>query len=92
MTIEIYTKEGCPACDNAKVTLQNMNKPFMEYKFNEDFTREILLSKFPEAKTFPVIVIDGYHIGGYRELVEHINNEIRDTRKVLLEDSQYFGA
>jgi glutaredoxin 3 len=92
MAIEIYTKQGCPACDSAKTTLQNINKPFVEYKFNEDFTREVLLSKFPEAKTFPVIVIDGFHIGGYRELVEIINEEIKDTRKILLEETQYFGA
>ena len=92
MAIEIYTKEGCPACDNAKTTLRNINKPFVEYKFNEDFTRDVLLSKFPEAKSFPVIVVDGFHIGGYRELVEQINSEIQDTRKLLNEDSNYFGA
>jgi len=91
MAIEIYSMEGCPACVDAKTTLRNMNKPFIEYKLNEDFTREVLLSRFPEAKTFPVIVVDGFHIGGYRELVEQINKEVNDTRKVLLEDN-YSGA
>ena len=90
MTIEIYSKDGCPYCVKAKQLLSSHNKDFMEYKLNEDFSREILLSKFPEAKTFPVIVIDGMNIGGYDQLFLYITEERLDNRKLLNE--QYFGA
>ena len=90
MTIEIYSKDGCPYCVKAKQLLSSHNKDFMEYKLNEDFSREILLSKFPEAKTFPVIVIDGMNIGGYDQLFLYITEEKLDNRKLLNE--QYFGA
>lgn len=90
MTIEIYSKDGCPSCVKAKQLLNMHSKDFMEYKLNEDFTRDVLLSKFPEAKTFPVIVIDGFNIGGYDQLFQYITEERLDNRKLLNEN--YFGA
>jgi len=91
MAIELYSKTNCSHCDQAKQLLRTHGKDYIEYKLDEDFTREILLSKFPEAKTFPVVVVDGFHIGGYQQLLHQLNEETSDTRKVLLEGS-YYGA
>ena len=33
------------------------------YQLDEDFTREEFLEKFPGAKTFPQVVVDGKHVG-----------------------------
>lgn len=85
MAIEIYSKNNCVFCEQAKQLLKTHGKNFTEYKLDEDFTREILLSKFPEAKTFPVVVIDGFNIGGFQQLQQQINEETSDSRKVLLE-------
>ena len=85
MNIEIYTKPDCPYCTNAKTTLRDRQIPFTEYKLNEDFTREILLNKFPEASTYPVVVIDNFRIGGYTELLEKLNENLHDSRKILNE-------
>ena len=35
---------------------------------NKDFTREEFFMKFPNAKTFPQIIINNEHVGGYYEL------------------------
>jgi glutaredoxin 3 len=83
--IEIYSKTNCPYCTRAKQLLNTMNIPFNEYKLDEDFTREIVLEKFPNAKTYPIVVVDGFHIGGYSQLVEKINSENTDNRKLLTE-------
>lgn len=48
---------------------------YNELKLNEDFTKENLLELFPSAKTFPVIVIDGFNIGGYNQLEKLILTE-----------------
>lgn len=80
----LYTKDNCSYCMNAKSLLVNKNISFKELKLGEDFTRESLLEMFPEAKTFPVIVVDGFNIGGYADLKEQINNDI-DNRKFLIE-------
>ena len=61
-------------------------KDYIEYKLDEDYTREILLSKFPEAKTYPVVVVDGFHIGGFEQLKKQLMEETSDHRKVLLEN------
>lgn len=91
MAIEIYSKNNCSFCEQAKQILRMHGKNYIEYKLDEDFTREVLLSKFPEAKTFPVVVVDGFNIGGFEQLKQHLVEETSDTRKVLLEQD-YFGA
>lgn len=83
--IEIYSKENCTYCVSAKNLLTSRNKLFTEHKLGVDYTREQLLEKFPNAKSFPVIVVDGYHIGGFVELNKILTEESMDTRKLLNE-------
>lgn len=73
MSYVIYAKENCSYCIRAIGALQNAKETY-EYKvLNKDFTREELLERFPEAKTFPQIeTADGTYIGGYTELKEHL--------------------
>jgi len=71
--IEIYGKTQCPYCDMAKALCEQKGLDF-EYKlFGEDFSREELMETFPEARTFPQIIVDGQKIGGYVELKEHLS-------------------
>ena len=86
MNVVIYSKPDCPYCVNSKLLLQSKNISYRELKLNEDFTREHLSELFPNAKTFPVIVIDGFNIGGYTQLVQKLNEETGDNRKFLSEE------
>ena len=75
MHVQIYTKENCIFCTKALKLAQKINAKYEEhtydkYMLNEDFNREQLLEKFPYAKTFPQITIDGIHIGGYTEFAK----------------------
>jgi len=83
--IEIYSKENCVYCDRAKNLMRDLQIPFVEHKLNVDFTREFLLEKYSEAKSFPVIVIDGFFIGGYTQLAEQLNEQANSTKKLLNE-------
>jgi len=65
--IEIYTKENCIFCSMLKTFLNEKNMFFKEMKLNQDFTREFILEKYPNVQTYPVVVVDGYMIGGYTE-------------------------
>tara|TARA_B100000035_G_scaffold311684_1_gene321682 strand:- start:517 stop:762 length:246 start_codon:yes stop_codon:yes gene_type:complete len=71
MKIEIYSKPACPFCDKAlflaQQVVQESSHTYNKYMLNEDFTREELFEKFPTARTFPQITIDGESIGGYTE-------------------------
>ena len=45
---------------------------YKKYMLDVDFSREDLMSKFPEARTFPQITQDDQYIGGYTELEKHL--------------------
>ena len=66
MNIEIYSRTNCGYCDRAKIRLQKHNPKI--HMLDQDYTREDFFKKFPNAKTFPQIIINDKHIGGYHEL------------------------
>ena len=86
MNVILYSKDNCSYCTNAKLLLTSKGISFSELKLGEDFTRETLLEMFPEVKTFPVIVIDGFNIGGYVQLKEKLDTELKEQRKFLTEE------
>lgn len=70
--IEIYGKEHCPFCDMAKVLCTRKELEYKYFQLGEDFSREEMIKKFPTARTFPQIVVDGEKIGGYDQLNEKL--------------------
>ena len=66
MDVEIYSKTNCGYCTRARIKLQKHSPKI--YMLNQDYTREEFFTKFPNAKTFPQIIINNQHIGGYNEL------------------------
>ena len=85
MQVEIYTKDDCPYCQMAKVELARRSIAFSEQKLNKDFSREHILEKFPTAKTFPIIVLDGFYIGGYTQLREYLEEQAKTDQTLLNE-------
>jgi glutaredoxin 3 len=84
MFVEIYTKENCSYCKLAKAFLAKNNISFSESKLDRDITKEYIKEKFPNALSFPIIILDGFFVGGYNELKEHINANNSD--KILLNE------
>ena len=79
MNIDIYGKTQCPYCDMAKrlaqQTCENSEQglhTYNYYQLDTDFTREELFEKFPGARTFPQIQIDGKNIGCYTDLETYL--------------------
>ena len=66
MQAEIYSKTNCVYCDKAKIRLAKYNPRI--FMLDKDFTREEYFQKFPNAKTFPQIIINNEHIGTYNQL------------------------
>ena len=86
MKIEIYTKPNCSYCAHAKEFMKERNIAYTEYKLDIDFNRDLVLSKFPDAKTYPIIVVDDHYIGGFVDLKEKYN----PTK--LLDSGEWNGA
>ena len=76
MKVEIYSKTNCGYCDRAKMKLRHY-KPKV-HMLDNDYTREDFLLKFPNAKTFPQIIINNKHIGGYHELEKWLAFNVPD--------------
>ena len=72
MNIEIYGKDNCPQCDSAKALSQSYD--YVYRKLGVDFTREQLFEQFPEARTFPQIVVGGNKVGGYEQFLKYIED------------------
>ena len=66
MNIEIYSKINCVFCNKTKIRLQKHNPKIK--MLDKDFNREEFFEKFPNARTFPQIIINNKHVGGYAEL------------------------
>lgn len=73
MKVMVYSKDACPYCVKAINLLKTTDLEFEELKLDKNFTREELKEWFPDAKTFPVILLDKMWIGGYNELVEVVD-------------------
>jgi glutaredoxin len=86
MNVVIYSKDKCSYCTKAKMLMTSKGIHYTELKLGEDFTRETLLEQFPEAKSFPIIVIDGFNIGGYDALSRRLNEETQQSQKFLSEE------
>ena len=71
--IEIWSKPQCPFCDAAVQICETKDLEFKKYMLDEDFNREEFTEKFPNARTFPQIIVDG-------ELVVAIKNLINTSR------------
>ena len=65
--IEIYGKPQCPFCDRAKALCEQKGYEYTYKQLGVDFGREELLEKFPTARTFPQIKVNGNYCGGYTE-------------------------
>ena len=88
MHIEIYSREGCAYCDAAldltiqlcddswhgKLSERYTFHTYDKFMLNRDFTRNEMIQRFPTAKTYPQITIDGEHIGGFTEYNEYITS------------------
>lgn len=78
MKVNVYSKDACPWCVKAINLLETTDLEFTESKLGKDFTREEILEQFPNARTFPIITLDGEWIGGYDQLSEVVEEWKRE--------------
>lgn len=70
MLVEIYGMDNCTFCEKAKELANKYELP-MEYKeLDVDFNYQDFLRLFPDSVSFPQIVINDDHIGGYSDFKE----------------------
>jgi len=73
MAWTIITQPNCPACKNAKETMEVYDRPFVEYDITE-YKHKFMhnMMKWAGLDTVPQIWNhEGEYIGGYKELKEY---------------------
>ena len=70
--IYIWGKPQCGYCEAAKRLLDSREIQYEYKQLGVDFEREDILAEFPEARTFPQIVINGLKIGGDDQLGSYL--------------------
>ena len=72
MEVEIYGKELCSHCENAKMLCTMKKVPFKYFKVEEDYKVDYLrerVGKEPDDRiTFPQCFVDGELVGGAEDL------------------------
>ena len=76
--VEIWGRPGCSYCERAKQICKKFGLNYIYHQLDEDFTREELLERFPDAKTYPQIIVDGEYIGGHDDFVKYKNSVLKD--------------
>jgi glutaredoxin len=69
----VWSKNGCPFCDQAKNLLTSKSIEFEERNIEKDWSREQLLEAVPTARTLPQIFLDDQLVGGFTELRTRLN-------------------
>jgi glutaredoxin len=78
MKIEIYTKDKCTYCIQAKKLIESKGWSYTE-NYIDDSTRDLLIEELTTRigstpRTVPQIFIDDQLVGGYTELVKWVND------------------
>ena len=67
MEIVIYGKDDCGFCDLARNLAEQKGQKYTYKKLGVEFTMQDIANKFPAARSFPQIEVDGRYIGGYND-------------------------
>jgi glutaredoxin len=72
--VEIYAGYGCPYCTKAKELCESKKIPYVYRNIDEepDFFDQ-LVGRIQKWKTIPQIFIGAKHIGGYDDLIKHLD-------------------
>ena len=75
MKVTIYSKPNCPYCTMAKQLAESKGAEVRYLSMGEDYTAQSFMAEFPNARTFPQIILNGEKIGGYSALLSMLTNE-----------------
>jgi len=70
----IYTRDNCEYCRKLKVILDSFTVKYIQFKLDEDFSRDEFYMMFGEGSTFPRVTLDGQMMGGCTETIEYLTS------------------
>ena len=71
----VYSKDGCPYCQQILKVLGISELNYVEYKLDEHFTKEAFYQQFGEGATFPQVVLNNENLGGAQESIRYMQKQ-----------------
>ena len=71
----VYSKDGCPYCQQIVQVLGLSELQYVEYKLCRDFTREAFYQQFGDGATFPQVVLNNENLGGCQESIKYMQEK-----------------
>ena len=75
MQAVVYSRDNCQWCDRVKHLLKTVKIDFVEYKYDQDFTKHEIQEEFGSDATFPQVQIENHYIGGCKETLQWLQRE-----------------
>jgi len=76
MRFTVYSKQGCPFCDQIKLLFELNEFKFVEYQLDRDFNRVEFFEQFGEGSTFPQVVLnDSVNLGGCTNTIKYLQEQ-----------------
>jgi len=72
MQAVLYSKENCQWCDRARMLLDSVDIDYLEYKYEQDFTKEQFYNEFGEGATFPQVNMGKEYVGGFKDTLHYL--------------------
>ena len=71
----VYSKNGCPYCQQIIEVLNLSGLNYVEYKLNEHFDYKAFYEQFGYGATFPQVVLNGENLGGCQDSIRYMQEE-----------------
>ena len=85
MHVQVFTKPDCPYCNAVKTMMNTYGVTFEERILDIHYTSENLRVMYPTAVTYPVVIVDGFFIGGYNQLKNLLEQKLTGNYQLLNE-------
>ena len=72
MEVTLYTIKGCNYCDMTKELMRRASLDYTLVLVGRDMTKAQMEKKFPLAKGFPYVIIDGQAIPGLQATAKYL--------------------
>lgn len=74
--IIVYGQDNCTGCKTACSLLEAKNIPYTYLELGKHITKEKFFELFPNARSVPVVTINGENIGGLMQLKSRLHSSI----------------
>jgi glutaredoxin len=75
MNFAVYSRDGCPYCDQVKQILSGKGYNYREYVLDRNFTREDFNREFGIGSTFPQVLLNDKKLGGCTDTIKYLREQ-----------------